>query len=55
MGSFRLEGLRMPRQDDRMGVQTQLVIRPGETLEEPTAEKARAARDENALTSQLVP
>jgi hypothetical protein len=42
-------------QHHRLGAQTKPVVCPGEALQQPAAEEARAARDEDALAAQLIP
>ena len=50
-----LESLRIPRQNDDARVQVKFVVRPEQTLQEPSANETRAAREKHGLATHLIP
>ena len=49
------EPVGIAREDDRLGTEAQLVVRPEEALQHPAPEEPRTARYEQPATAQLVP
>ena len=46
---------RISRYPNRMSVEIEPAVRPGEALEQPASEKSRGPRDQDALAAQLLP
>ena len=49
------ERLRIAREDDRLRVEIEPLVRPKKAFQQPHAEKACAAGDENALAAHIIP
>jgi hypothetical protein len=55
MGTFLDKRLRVSRQQSDFGTQAKEMVQKTKTLDQPTAEKARATRYKEPLAAQLIP